>query len=60
MEKIALGVPFYGRTFTLTDASATSVRASASGPGISGTYTGTSGFIGYNEVSYPRGIQRDS
>lgn len=51
-EKLALGVPSYGRTFTLSNLSSTSVRAPSSGPGISGTYTATSGFIGYNEVKH--------
>ncbi|CAH0697378.1 unnamed protein product [Spodoptera exigua] len=48
-EKIALGVPFYGRTFTLKDANENGVRAPAAGEGISGPYTASSGYIGYNE-----------
>uniref|UniRef100_A0A2A4K931 chitinase n=1 Tax=Heliothis virescens TaxID=7102 RepID=A0A2A4K931_HELVI len=48
-EKIAVGVPFYGRTFTLTSANETGVRAPSSGAGIAGPYTGEAGFIGYNE-----------
>ncbi|XP_047036764.1 probable chitinase 2 [Helicoverpa zea] len=48
-EKIAVGVPFYGRTFTLTSANETGVRAPASGAGIAGPYTATEGFVGYNE-----------
>lgn len=48
-EKIALGVPFYGRTFKLKDANDNDVRAPAAGEGISGPYTATSGSIGYNE-----------
>ncbi|XP_063897317.1 probable chitinase 2 isoform X1 [Helicoverpa armigera] len=48
-EKIAVGVPFYGRTFTLTSANETGVRVPASGAGIAGPYTATEGFVGYNE-----------
>ncbi|XP_050554383.1 probable chitinase 2 isoform X1 [Spodoptera frugiperda] len=48
-EKIALGVPFYGRSFTLQDANRNGVKAPAAGAGISGPYTATAGSIGYNE-----------
>ncbi|XP_048003167.1 probable chitinase 2 [Leguminivora glycinivorella] len=48
-EKLVMGVPFYGRTFTLTDANVNGVAAPASGVGLAGQYTATNGFIGYNE-----------
>ncbi|CAD0205835.1 unnamed protein product [Chrysodeixis includens] len=48
-EKIAVGVPFYGRTFTLSNANVNGVRAAANGAGIAGPYTATNGFLGYNE-----------
>ncbi|KAJ2944906.1 hypothetical protein O0L34_g1798 [Tuta absoluta] len=48
-EKLAVGVPFYGRTFTLADPSFNYVGASSSGAGIAGPYTATAGTIGYNE-----------
>ncbi|KAJ8708357.1 hypothetical protein PYW07_010482 [Mythimna separata] len=48
-EKISVGVPFYGRTFTLQNAAQNGVGASSSGDGISGPFTVTGGFIGYNE-----------
>lgn len=55
-EKLILGLPLYGRTFTLTNAADTGVRAPASGAGIAGPYTATSGTIGYNEVgTYKKG-----
>ncbi|KAI5644636.1 glycosyl hydrolases family 18 domain-containing protein [Phthorimaea operculella] len=48
-EKLAIGVPFYGRTFTLSDPNFNYVGASAGGVGIAGPYTATAGTIGYNE-----------
>ncbi|XP_049881289.1 chitinase-3-like protein 1 [Pectinophora gossypiella] len=48
-EKLAVGVPFYGRTFTLSDVNVNGVRAPSSGPGIAGPFTVEPGSIGYNE-----------
>ncbi|CAH2239667.1 jg12443 [Pararge aegeria aegeria] len=48
-HKLVLGIPLYGRTFLLTNANNSGVRARASGPGIAGPWTATNGFIGYNE-----------
>ncbi|CAH2239666.1 probable chitinase 2 [Pararge aegeria] len=48
-DKLVLGIPLYGRTFQLTNANNNGVRAPASGAGIAGPWTATSGFIGYNE-----------
>ncbi|XP_059056229.1 chitinase-3-like protein 1 [Achroia grisella] len=48
-EKLVLGLPLYGRTFTLANANVNSVRAPSVGPGIGGPFTVTSGFMGYNE-----------
>ncbi|XP_048487394.1 probable chitinase 2 [Plutella xylostella] len=48
-EKIVLGLALYGRTFSLSNPEATTAGSSASGPGLAGLYTGTSGLIGYNE-----------
>nr|ALM55738.1 chitinase [Sitophilus oryzae] len=49
-SKLALGVPFYGRVFTLSSSSSTGVGAAVSGAGSSGPYTATAGFWGYNEI----------
>lgn len=49
-EKLNLGVAFYGRSFTLRNASENRIGSPASGPGTSGPYTYESGFLGYNEV----------
>ncbi|XP_072946384.1 chitinase-3-like protein 1 [Epargyreus clarus] len=51
-EKLVLGVPLYGRSFTLRNANVNGVRAPAGGEGIAGPYTATRGFIGYNEFCY--------
>ncbi|XP_063834194.1 chitinase-3-like protein 2 [Ostrinia nubilalis] len=51
-EKLVMGVPFYGRTFTLSDTNANTPRSSAIGAGLAGPYTATSGFVGYNEFCY--------
>ncbi|KAM3962177.1 chitinase-3-like protein 1 [Aphomia sociella] len=48
-EKLVLGMPLYGRTFTLANPNVNSVRAPASGAGIAGPYTATNGYMGYNE-----------
>ncbi|XP_062997962.1 chitotriosidase-1-like [Elgaria multicarinata webbii] len=48
-EKIILGIPAYGRTFTLSS-SQTGVNAPASGPGTAGQYTKEAGFLAYYEI----------
>ncbi|XP_047539187.1 probable chitinase 2 isoform X1 [Vanessa atalanta] len=49
-EKLILGLPLYGHTFKLSDPKNNGVGALSAGPGISGPYTATNGFIGYNEL----------
>lgn len=49
-RKLNLGVPLYGRTFTLRSASENGIGAPVSGPGRGGPYTYESGFLGYNEI----------
>ncbi|XP_041971421.1 chitinase-3-like protein 1 [Aricia agestis] len=48
-EKLLMGVPFYGHTFKLADASQSSVGAPSAGAGIAGPFTQEAGIIGYNE-----------
>ncbi|XP_034177248.2 chitinase-3-like protein 1 isoform X1 [Osmia lignaria lignaria] len=49
-DKIILGIPTYGRSFTLVNPSNTDVGAPANGPGTAGPYTREAGMLGYNEI----------
>ncbi|KAK0161123.1 hypothetical protein PV327_009635 [Microctonus hyperodae] len=49
-EKLILGVPTYGRTFTLADANSNRNGAPTRGPGMGGPYTREPGMLGYNEI----------
>lgn len=45
-----MGVPLYGRSFTLQDSSRTSPGSPSTGPGSAGAYTREAGMLGYNEI----------
>jgi len=49
-NKIVMGIPFYGRTFTLQDINLRDKGALTKGSGFSGPYTREDGFLGYNEI----------
>lgn len=49
-SKLVMGLPTYGRTFTLTDANNYGYNASSSGPGTAGQYTREAGFLAYYEI----------
>ncbi|XP_074833408.1 acidic mammalian chitinase-like [Carettochelys insculpta] len=49
-EKLIVGFPTYGHTFTLSNPSNTAVGAPTSGPGPAGPYTRQSGFWAYYEI----------
>lgn len=50
-EKLMIGMPTYGRSFTLVDASKFDIGAPASGGGTPGKFTGEAGFMSYYEVA---------
>ncbi|KAI8128837.1 putative chitinase 10 [Lucilia cuprina] len=49
-DKIVMGIPFYGRSFTLENSNNHSVGAAHTGAGIAGPYTRQLGILGYNEL----------
>ena len=49
-EKLVVGVPFYGRSFTLTSAHQNQPGAASIGPGSPGEYTNEEGFLSYFEI----------
>jgi chitinase len=51
-EKLILGIPLYGRSFTLADVKKNGVGERAAGPGIIGSFVPESGFLPYNEICY--------
>ncbi|CAH0550889.1 unnamed protein product [Brassicogethes aeneus] len=50
VSKMNIGFPTYGQSFTLTDATNTSLYASIIGGGRAGPYTRSEGILGYNEI----------
>lgn len=50
-EKLVIGLPTYGRTFTLTNASLTDISAPSLKGGLPGQYTRESGFLSFFEVT---------
>lgn len=49
-EKLVLGMPLYGRSFTLSKSSDNGIGASVRGAGAAGPYTREKGMLGYNEI----------
>lgn len=49
-EKLIIGMPTYGRSFTLSNSANFRVHSTASGGGKAGEYTKESGFLAYYEV----------
>lgn len=54
-DKLIMGIPTYGRTYTLKDASQNGVDASVDGLGEPGPFTLSEGSLGFNEVKYLAG-----
>lgn len=56
-NKLVLGIPTYGRSFTLLSPEQNEIGNPVSGEGNAGKYTITPGFLGYNEIcenNWPR------
>lgn len=49
-EKLILGLPAYGRSFTLADSNKKEIGAVATGAGFAGKYTKEAGFLSYYEI----------
>ncbi|KFP71984.1 Acidic mammalian chitinase, partial [Acanthisitta chloris] len=49
-QKLLVGFPTYGKTFTLQNPSNTAIGAPASGPGPAGPYTREAGLLAYYEI----------
>ncbi|XP_072379768.1 chitinase-3-like protein 1 [Diabrotica undecimpunctata] len=49
-QKLILGVPLYGRSFTLANNNNVALGAASSGAGTAGPYTLEAGYLGYNEI----------
>ena len=54
-EKIAMGIPLYGRGFTLADSSQHGLYAPITGPMPACPYTRQAGTCGFNEVGRVQG-----
>jgi chitinase len=51
-EKLVVGLPTYGRTFTLKSSNLTDIGAPAAKGGLPGQYTRESGFLSFYEVNF--------
>ena len=51
-EKLVMGMPLYGQSFTLSSASNNGLNAPTSAPGLAGPFTGQGGLLAYNEICY--------
>lgn len=49
-SKLVLGIPFFGRSFTLQYSNETGIGSSIRGPGKEGFYTQNPGFLSYFEI----------
>jgi len=59
-EKTVLGVPLYGRAFTLMNPNSNKIGAPAKENSFQGPYTREDGFMGYNEICVDKTTSLDS
>jgi chitinase len=50
LEKLLIGMPVYGRTFTLADPDKFDIGSEVIGGGEAGRYTGEEGFLSHYEI----------
>jgi chitinase len=55
-SKLVLGIPTYGRSYTLFNPVATEIGSAADGPGEQGDATREKGYLAYYEVSLQKNI----
>ncbi|CAO1342835.1 unnamed protein product [Diamesa hyperborea] len=53
-EKLIMGIPTYGKSFTLANVNSNRIGAAITGPGIAGPWTREAGTLGYNEICLNR------
>jgi chitinase len=51
-EKLIMGMPMYGQSFTLASSSNNGLNAAATGAGNAGPFTRQAGMLAYNEICY--------
>ncbi|XP_018794816.1 PREDICTED: probable chitinase 3 [Bactrocera latifrons] len=49
-EKLVMGMPLYGQSFTLTEVRQHGLNAKSTGPGQAGAFTRSAGFLAYYEI----------
>ena len=49
-ERLVMGIPLYGQSFTLSSAETKGLQAATSGPGEAGQFTRAAGFLAFYEV----------
>ena len=51
-EKLIMGIPLYGQSFTLSTGSNNALNAPSSAPGQAGGFTRQAGFLAYYEICH--------
>jgi chitinase len=49
-HKLILGMPLYGRVFTVANTNDLNIGADIKGPGLEGSFTREAGMLGFNEI----------